>query len=475
LLALSTVLASCVTSEPGLESGTGERWLAGDHHIHSQFSVGWYRDTDPPSPILGGDAIYSIPTNARMAQRFGLSWMVITDHGGPNHSKINLEQAYPEMLTSRAATPEVIQFYGIELNSPGADHSSLIVPRTDDEAAVLYDLESRFDKKEAFPPDPERDTEAKMIEALEIMDALQPRPVVIANHPSRSIRVPGQYGRYEPAELRRWNDAAPRVAVGMAGAPGHQAATLNPDGSLDPRGFRGGYKRARTLGGFDPMTAKLGGFWDSMLAEGRRWWITANSDSHVHYTENGYDFWPGEYSKTYVRAEKSHAAILEGIRNGRIFVTTGDLVTEVEVRASTPSSSAEIGGELRMAPGDEVTLTIAINDPRAPNAHGDSPSVRRVDLIVGEVVGQHADPARDTNQTARVVRRFTRRDWKRDGERRVMSHRIQDVTSDLYLRIRGTNTDELEPELDPPGEDPWQDLWFYSNPIFIRLAPESVR
>jgi len=88
-----------------LESGTGERWLAGDHHIHSQFSVGWDRDADPPSPILGGDAIYSIPTNARMAQRFGLSWMVITDHGGPNHSKINLEQAYPEMLTSRAANP----------------------------------------------------------------------------------------------------------------------------------------------------------------------------------------------------------------------------------------------------------------------------------------------------------------------------------------------------------------------------------
>jgi hypothetical protein len=28
------------------------------------------------------------------------------------------------------------------------------------------------------------------------------------------------------------------------------------------------------------MTAKLGGLWDSMLAEGKGWWITTNSDIH---------------------------------------------------------------------------------------------------------------------------------------------------------------------------------------------------
>ena len=26
---------------------------------------------------------------------------------------------------------------------------------------------------------------------------------------------------------------------------------------------------------------------------------------------------------------------------------------------------------------------------------------------------------------------------------------------------------ELEPEKDPPAENPWHDLWFYSNPVFI--------
>ena len=39
------------------------------------------------------------------------------------------------------------------------------------------------------------------------------------------------------------------------------------------RGARGGYRNAPTLGGFDQMTARLGGFWDSLLGEGRRWWI----------------------------------------------------------------------------------------------------------------------------------------------------------------------------------------------------------
>ena len=33
--------------------------------------------------------------------------------------------------------------------------------------------------------------------------------------------------------------------------------------------------------------------------------------------------------------------------------------------------------------------------------------------------------------------------------------------------MRGTNGSELEPEPDPRGEDPWSDLWFYSNPIFL--------
>ena len=82
-----------------------------------------------------------------MARQFGLAWMVTTDHGGPNHSRINLEQAYPEVLRSRAALPDLVQFVGLELNTPGGDHSSLIVPHTSDEAEVLFALESGYDAR----------------------------------------------------------------------------------------------------------------------------------------------------------------------------------------------------------------------------------------------------------------------------------------------------------------------------------------
>jgi hypothetical protein len=68
-----------------------------------------------------------------------------------------------------------------------------------------------------------------------------------------------------------------------------------------------------------------------------------------------------------------------------------------------------------------------------------------------------------------VLARFTPKDWKRDGAYRVMTTRIENIAADTYLRVRGTNGDEMEPEPDPRGEDPWTDLWFYSNPIFISV------
>ena len=460
------MLSGCV-SKQGIEEQ--RTWLAGDHHIHSEYSVGW-EETDPPEPIIGGDAAYSITRNAEMARTFGLAWMVATDHGGPNHSKINLEMAYPEMLAAREAVPEVMLFAGLELNTPGADHSSIIVPHTEDEAENLYQYESRFDKRDAWPVDESREDESLMLDALEYVDEWEEKAVVIAHHPSRSASGLGEYGLTGPAELRRWNDTAPEVAVGMEGAPGHQAAefTTSEKKGLYPAWVfaRGAYGRGYpTLGGFDQMTAIVGGFWDSMLSEGRRWWITANSDSHLHYTEGGIDFWPGEYSKTYVLARSNHADVIDGIRNGRVFVTTGDLVSELFVTVKAGRQEAGIGGELVVDTGETVTVEIRFKEPTTPNASGDNPAVGRVDLIVGEVSGRHEDPATDRSPGTRVVQRF--QTWTSESEMQVMSFPLK-VTRPVYLRVRGTNNaQELEPATDEVGEDPWQDLWFYSNPVFI--------
>lgn len=466
VMALVLTGVSCKPLAKTEQTESGRHWLAGDHHIHSRYSVGWDKKTDPPAPEIGGDAIYPIPMNALMAKFHGLTWMVATDHGGPLHSKVNLNLAYPELVRSRLAVPEVIQFYGMEFDTPGADHSSLIIPHTHDESDRLYDIESRFNKREPYPEDESWDSEARMLEALKAMNTFSHKPVIIANHPTRTATGLGVYGLDHPRELRDWNDTAPEVAVGMAGAPGHQAKGLNPDGT--PRqDFRGSYKNAPTMGGFDQLTARLGGFWDSMLGEGRRWWITANSDSHVNWREGGSDFWPGEYSKTYVWAEKNHEDILDGIRHGRVFVTLGDLISELDVSASGGGQSAEIGGSLQVKSGTDVDVTIRFLDPSGLNAGERDPAVARVDLIMGQVTGPVSDRTTDTNPTTQVVARFTEADWRSEGAYRVINYRLEKVETDSYLRVRGTNGTELEPSPDPAGENPWSDLWFYANPVFL--------
>lgn len=453
------------------------RWLAGDHHIHSRFSVGFDEKSTPPTPQMGADAAYPIPMNAVMARRFGLDWIVATDHGGPNHSKVHRDHAYPELLHSRLAVPELVQFFGMELNTPGADHSSIIVPPGTDEVDRLVNIETLFDSREPWPLDPARNLEDKMLDALKAMRAQLPKPIVIAHHPSRSATGLGEYGLTTPSELRNWNDAAPDVAIGMEGAPGHQAAALMRERfgpSAHARYFgkqapRGAYGRYPTMGGFDQMTAKLGGFWDSMLGEGRRWWITATSDSHIHYTDGGVDFWPGEYSKTYVYAGKNHSSILAGLRSGRVFVATGDLVTSVDLSAKAGRASAMTGGTLKIAKPSPVKVTIRVRDPKALNANGDDPRLARIDLIRGKVTGPAAQRSNDANPSTRVEARFASEKWRRDGEYIVVDYVITDMNSDEYIRVRGTNTQELEPSVDALGESPWSDLWFYTNPIFIDM------
>jgi len=475
LAAVALLLAGCVASEgdPEQEPTTdhGKQWLAGDHHTHTVFSAEWDKRVDPPEPILGGDAHYSIELNARMGQQYGLSWIVTTDHGGPNHSNLNREQAYPELLTSRQATPGVMQFYGMELDTPGAKHSTIIVPHTADEAERLYQFEKAFAWKDAYPEDASRNTEERMLDALKAMREWPQQPLMIVNHPARAATDLGAYTNVTPHKLRSWNDTAPTIAVGMEGAPGHQASSLNPDDSPNKDRSRGDYDNYPTMGGFDQMTARLGGFWDSMLGEGRRWWITSNSDSHIHYTDGDKDFWPGEYSKTYVYAEKSYPDILAGLRDGHIFVTTGDLISELYVtaRSDEDGSVASIGDRLEVASGSTVHITMRFLDPDTPNAHGDNPAVSRVDLIKGHMTGVLEDPSIDTNPTTAVAERFAAAAWERDGVFSVATYKMENVTESAYIRVRGTNGAELEPAPDPLGEDPWTDLWFYSNPIFISV------
>ena len=116
--------------------------------------------------------------------------------------------------------------------------------------------------------------------------------------------------------------------------------------------------------------------------------------------------------------------------------------------------------------GSKVRVTIKVRDPQTLNPAGDNPRVNRLDLIVGDITGIALDPSTNSNSSTRVLKRFTSQAWVRKGEYITMSETFF-VSHSLYVRVRGTNTDEVEPEKDPPAENPWQDLWFYSNPVFV--------
>lgn len=442
----------------------GRAWRAGDQHIHSEYSGDFDTSTNPPTFSKGADAVYPIVTNAIMAKRFGLNWVMCTDHGGPTHSKVNLEQAYPDLLVSRTLVPDVLQFWGMEFDAPAMDHHTLMIPRHDGEAQQLFELESRFSKRDPFPPNPSYDTEAHMIAFLTAAKAMPQKPLVMAHHASRSAPGLGVYGQDTPREFRNNNDTAPDIYVGFEGAPGHQAGPLNG-------GARGGYGNYPTMGGYDQMTARVGGLWDALLGEGRRWWITATSDSHVHYTRGGSDFWPGEYSKTYVLARQDYGDVMDGLRNGRIWVTTGDLIAGLDVTAKGPGGQAGMGETLsvRGNGSHEIEIEIKVKPLQGPNAHGDVPAVRRVDLIVGQITGPGTNPDADTNPTTQVVARFSENQWRRQGNEFVMRHALRNIEGQFYVRVRGTNTNEDEPQPDAQ-EDPWTDLWFYSNPVFVNMG-----
>ncbi len=168
------------------------------------------------------------------------------------------------------------------------------------------------------------------------------------------------------------NDAAPEIAFGMEGLPGHQPDLTG----------RGGYnytfadpavqERARTYGGADWMTSQVGGLWDSLLGEGRNWWIFNNSDYHTYQnqykdaagnvlrdaatTTSG----PGQYAKTWTYVNKfTTVGVVDGMRSGNVFVANGDLINALKFTVADGKRSATMGQTLTTTAGKTVTVTIA--------------------------------------------------------------------------------------------------------------------
>ncbi len=507
--------ADQAASRPDPEAGQPLVYLAGDHHIHTQAS---------------SDALYRVADQARRGAEFGLDWMVITDHGGLTHSKLGVVNVNPDVRAARSENPRALLFQGLEWNIPAAEHATVFVAPGDNEVSVLQQFEKDYDGVVKGATDGTTGgpvtaaNEALAIAGLQFLAAQKASGTVadalmLANHPARK-------GLDSPHEVRAWRDATDGIAIGMEGAPGHQAAAIpGPGHETNGRGFYDNAPSSTsfpayplesyvTYGGFDWMTATVGGLWDSLLAEGRPWWITANSDSHTVYNDTLVrgafnpgdtfdtlgrypnpvdggvplptqgDFFPGQYSRTHVGAGSyGYLQVMDGLRKGRVWVDHGQLIEglSAQVKAKNPGlAPATLGGVATVKRGGDVVLTITIDTADRPNNAGFLPALNRVDVIRGLVTGAAADPDSFGAPTAQVVKSF---DTSGRTGRFTLTLTLSKVRQPMYLRIRGTDGNRTRPGLlgstvDPFGPaadvrgsaDPWADLWFYANPIFVNVA-----
>jgi hypothetical protein len=250
-----------------------------------------------------------------------------------------------------------------------------------------------------------------------------------------------------------------------------------------------------------------------MLAEGRLFTITSNSDVHrvvfdtwrngdwppgqsfdntgrlpdpVNTTQPqpGSDFWPGQFSRTHVGVTRyGYRDVMAGLRAGRVWVDHGDLVDGIDVRlkrAHAPGRGVTLGGRLRVRRGERLTLTVTVTAASRRNPHGELPRLAHLDVIRGAVRG----PARDRDEwrapDTRVVHTSDLSARKGTYPLRIP---LDHVEESMYLRLRGSDgrrngpgllgaaTDPHGPIRHEPGNgDPWLDTWCYTNPIFVDVV-----
>jgi hypothetical protein len=333
-------------------------WLKADTHIHTRFS-------DGGSPI---------ETIAARAESAGCDVIAITDH-----LDRNLTGATPEYFdavdAARLAHPHLVILAGGEWNLPpwgGEEHATVLVDRSVERR--LVEFKEQFDDLGRPTHEATRAVDAlKWLAANAIVNGV--KPVVIYQHPSR----PDEHSIENAADIRAWR-AVNDLVIGFAGAPGHQGDT--PIGS-----YR--YKE-KTIDRWDPVAARLGDAWDTLLGEGLDVWA-ADAPSDFHNDQDLHDLWPGEFSETWLYApSRDITGVLRAYRAGSYFGDHGKIVREVELRVTAAGLPRPAGaGETIAAPGGS-SLSVAVVISVPPTAQPSGPN--HIDTV--EIIGIDASGAK---------------------------------------------------------------------------------
>lgn len=284
---------------------------------------------------------------------------------------------------------------------------------------------------------------AKTVEALKWMKEF---------HPTTSYYVPAHLERAGPfnpngnngfniEHLRNFNNAAPDVAFGFETQPGHGASDARGEYNVH-RNNIGGVNvdsvGGTTYGGTGVYGAQVGGVWDALLGEGRNWFFFASSDWHNRGSfgaddrRSTQDFLPGEYQRNYTLvsarggererdrsrddAKLTPKAIVDGLRTGNTFATSGQLIDRLAFVACASQTSnrgpilqgaealavrllaigaarqnaavdqrhcASMGEKLVVPAGSDVVVAIVVRDPEGSNYSPytfDNPSLAQVGI-----------------------------------------------------------------------------------------------
>ncbi|MNO26026.1 Endoglucanase precursor [compost metagenome] len=497
--------AEALTPQESAASANTGKWMTGEYHTHT------YESNDAQ------ESLKDVLDNA--LEKNGLDWLALADHlrvsdrddegaalpGGSipmSQGIASYQMPIIKQLQAEGKYAGKIIFSGFEWDMPQYDHAAvgIVTDEPGSEAALkaINQFEYLFSNRDVKMFDPADvaawsaadnraySTKTDTRTAIQWLSDHYPESYVLINHPSRKN---GSSSELKIADVRDFNNIDPHVAFGFEGMLGNQMA---PD--------RG--ETVQVYGGADVKVAQVGGFWDALLGEGRRFWNFANSDFHFKTSrDNKYSsgYWPGEYSKNYTWVDGSNInAVVDGMRSGKSFSVFGDLINALDFNLAADGKKEETGGELQITEGDNLELTVRFKSPDKNN-NGDPVQVDHVDLISGEVSGkvQPGTPEYDkaTNESTKVVARFTSADWTTDAEGyNVITYKLGAADKDRYYRLRGTNlgvnvpgeTSNGEPLLDVKNltvdnatrfaeinNRNYQDLWFYSNPIFVDVAPYS--
>jgi hypothetical protein len=327
-------------------------WLKIDTHTHTLFSD-------------GGRTVEDVVSRAK---RFGCDAVAITDHADSN-LRGQTPEYFDAIDKARDAHPDMIVMAGAEWNIPpwnGEEHATVLVaPKAE---RMLAEFKRQFDDLHRRAHDPSVAAAGlQWLAANAAVDGVL--PVVTYEHPSRT----DAHSIENVPDIVGWR-AVNDLVIGFSGAPGHQGT--KPIGSY-------AYKEV-PIDRWDPAAARIGDAWDTLLRQGLDVWAAyAPSDFHSEALANLADYWPGEFSETWVYApERSAAGVLRALRAGSFFADHGRIVREVELQVNTDGLPRTAGAGETIAVAQDASVVVQLTFQVPPTAWRSGPNhIDRVELI----------------------------------------------------------------------------------------------